>query len=167
MSSTTKLVLAIVISELAGVVGSLFTMPAIAGWYGTLRKPSFAPPDWVFGPVWTTLFLLMGIAAFLVWREDGKAGIAASPRAPRNDKNIALAIFAVQLVLNVLWSALFFGMRSPGAALVEIVVLWIAILATIIAFARISRPAAYLLVPYIAWVSFAIVLNYQFWNLNR
>jgi tryptophan-rich sensory protein len=156
IGNVTRLIIAIAVAELAGLMGSLFTMPAIVVWYGTLRKPEFAPSNGVFGPVWTALFLLMGIAAFLVWRK----GIE------RRDVRIALGIFCGQLVLNVLWSVLFFGMRSPGAALVEIAMLWIAILATIIAFARIARWAAYLLAPYIAWVSFAIVLNAAIWRLN-
>lgn len=151
-----KLFTSIVVSQLAGIIGSLFTSPNIGPWYSTLQKPSFAPPNWVFGPVWTTLFLLMGIAAYLVWN----AGL-------RNKQvKIALGIFTGQLVLNTLWSIIFFGMRAPGAAFVEIVILWLAIIATIIAFAKISKPAAWLLVPYLCWVSFASVLNYYIFRLN-
>ncbi|MFZ1987651.1 MAG: TspO/MBR family protein [Minisyncoccia bacterium] len=155
--NTFKLTVAIVISELAGIIGSVFTTPSIAGWYATLVKPALNPPAWVFGPVWTTLFALMGIAAFLVWEK----GLG------HRDVKIALGIFAGQLVLNTLWSIIFFGLHSPGGALVEIVfLLWLAILATIIAFYKISRPAAWLLVPYIAWVSFAAYLNFTIWLLN-
>jgi tryptophan-rich sensory protein len=141
--NTAKLVIAVVGSELAGIIGSVFTAPAIAGWYTTIAKPELNPPAWVFGPVWTTLFALMGIGAFLVWKQG----------LERRDVRIALGIFVGQLALNTLWSILFFGLQSPGVAFVEIVVLWLAILATIVAFARISRPAAWLLVPYILWVS--------------
>lgn len=154
--NTAKLVIAIVGSELAGIIGSVFTAPAIAGWYTTIVKPELNPPAWVFGPVWTTLFALMGIAAFLVWKQG----------LERRDVRIALGIFVGQLALNTLWSILFFGLQSPGAAFVEIVILWFAILATIVAFARISRPAAWLLVPYILWVSFASYLNFSIWMLN-
>ncbi len=147
---------AISLSELAGIVGSVFTAPAIGTWYATLAKPAINPPAWVFGPVWTTLFALMGIAAFLVWQKGWR----------RRDVRIALGIFAVQLVLNTLWSIIFFGLHNPGAALIEIGVLWLAIVATIVAFARISRPAAWLLAPYIAWVSFAGYLNFLLWTLN-
>lgn len=154
--NTAKLVIAIVGSELAGIIGSVFTAPAIAEWYTTITKPELNPPAWVFGPVWTTLFALMGIAAFLVWKQG----------LERRDVRIALGIFVGQLALNTLWSILFFGLQSPGAAFIEIVILWFAILATIVAFARISRPAAWLLVPYILWVSFASYLNFSIWMLN-
>lgn len=151
-----KLAAAVVVSELAGAIGAVFTMPAIPTWYATLQKSALSPPSWVFAPVWTTLYALMGIAAFLVWRkgwDDRKV-------------RVALGMFAVQLVLNVLWSVIFFGLRNPGGALIEIIILWLAILATIITFSRVSRPAVYLLIPYLAWVSFAIVLNAMIWRLN-
>ncbi len=162
--NTLKLIIAIVVSELAGIVGSVFTTPSIAGWYATLVKPAINPPAWVFGPVWTTLFALMGISAWLVWRNAE----IASLQAPRNDRKIkiALGIFFGQLVLNTLWSIIFFGLHSPGGAFIEIVFLWLAILATIIVFYKISRLAAWLLVPYILWVSFAGYLNYAIWALN-
>ncbi len=151
-----KLALAIVLSELAGMIGAVFTAPSVAGWYVGIAKPAFNPPSWIFGPVWTTLFALMGIAAFLVWRKGLK----------RRDVKIALTIFAVQLVLNTLWSIIFFGLQNPGGALVEIAFLWLAIVASSSAFARISKPAAWLLAPYILWVSFAAYLNYTIWILN-
>lgn len=156
MRNIFKLITAISISELAGIAGSIFTAPAVANWYPQLSKPSFNPPAWVFGPVWTTLFALMGIAAFLVWNKG----------LERRDVRVALCLFIVQLVLNTLWSIIFFGLQSPGGALVEIVFLWMAILATIMAFAKISKPAAWLLLPYILWVSFALYLNYALWTLN-
>ncbi len=151
-----KLIIAIIVSELAGIIGSVFTTPSIASWYAGLIKPALNPPPWVFGPVWTTLFLLMGIAAFLVWRKG----------LDRKDVKIALGIFLGQLVLNTFWSIIFFGLHSPGSAFVEIIFLWLAILATIIAFARISKLAAWLLIPYILWVSFASYLNFMIWTLN-
>lgn len=156
MSNTFKLITAIVISELAGIIGSVFTTPSIASWYENLAKPEIAPPNWIFGHVWTTLFALMGIASFLIWKKG----------LDRRDVKIALGIFLGQLILNTLWSIIFFGLHSLGGALVEIVFLWLAILATIITFAKISKPAAWLLVPYIAWVSFATYLNYAIWIIN-
>lgn len=151
-----KLIIAIAVSELAGIIGSVFTTPSIAGWYADLVRPEFAPPNWVFGPVWTTLFALMGIAAFLIW----KRGI------DRRDVKIALGVFIGQLVLNTLWSIIFFGMHSPGGAFVEIIFLWLAIFATIFFFAKISKGAALLLMPYILWVSFAAYLNFSIYILN-
>ena len=152
-----KLVIAIGVSLGAGVIGSFFTAPAVqSGWYIGIVKPALNPPAWVFGPVWTTLFALMGIAAFLVWKKG----------LDRRDVKIALGIFLGQLVLNTFWSIIFFGLHSPGGALIEIVFLWLAIRSTIVAFYKISKPAAWLLVPYILWVSFAMYLNYSIWMLN-
>lgn len=150
-----KLIISIIICELAGVVGSVFTMPAIKNWYFFLNKPSFNPPDWVFAPVWTILFLLMGISLYLVWQKIGSW---------RREK--AITIFALQLILNILWSVLFFGLKLPGPAFFEILMLWFAILYTIINFYRISRSASWLLLPYILWVSFAAILNFFIWRLN-
>ncbi|MBI4250411.1 tryptophan-rich sensory protein [Candidatus Uhrbacteria bacterium] len=151
-----KLVIAIGISELAGIVGSVFTVSAIPVWYADLVKPAFNPPAWVFGPVWTVLYALMGIAAFLVWKKGWT----------QKNVKVALGVFGAQLTLNAAWSILFFGLRNPGFAFADITVLWLLIAATIVAFYRISRPAAYLLVPYILWVSFAAYLNYAIWILN-
>ncbi|MDO8499571.1 MAG: TspO/MBR family protein [bacterium] len=151
-----KLIITIITSELAGIIGSVFTTPSITGWYAGIIKPVLNPPAWVFGPVWTTLFALMGVAAFIVWKKG----------LDRRNVKIALGIFIGQLVLNTLWSIIFFGLHSPGGALVEIAFLWLAILATIIAFYKISKPAAWLLVPYILWVSFASYLNFAIWSMN-
>lgn len=151
-----KLATAIIVSELAGIIGSIYTAPSIPVWYQSLIKPNLNPPSWVFAPVWTTLFLLMGVSAFIVW----KRGLN------RRDVRVALGIFIVQLLLNTLWSMIFFGLQNPGLALIEIVLLWLAIVATIIAFAKISRPTVWLLVPYILWVSFAVYLNFAIWFLN-
>ena len=161
INNTFKLIIAIIVSELAGIIGAFFTTPSIAGWYATLVKPALNPQAWVFGPVWTTLYALMGIAAFFVWSSYAKAS-----EDKKQGIKIALVLFGIQLVLNTLWSIIFFGLHSTGGAFIEIVFLWLAILATIIAFYKISRPAAWLLVPYILWVSFAMYLNYAIWALN-
>ena len=156
LADVLRLVISLVVCQLAGFVGSLFTTPAIPTWYSTLQKPTFNPPNWLFAPVWTVLFLLMGIALFLVWRKGLQT----------QGVGIALIAFTIQLALNILWSILFFGLRSPLAGFVEIAVLWIAILVTILTFWRVSHLAAGLLIPYIVWVSFAAVLNAYLWRLN-
>jgi len=164
---------------MAGVIGSVFTIPAIGSWYKTLNKPSFNPPNWIFGPVWTLLFLLMGISFYLVW--DKKWVVKNKTKEIKNLKinpwfeklwtgdwqkiNI-LSIFFVQLLLNVGWSVAFFGMQSPGTALSILLMLWVSILFTIINFYRVSKLSAYLLIPYILWVSFAGILNYALLILN-
>ena len=152
-----KLLASILVCQLAGFVGSLFTTPNIPLWYSTIQKPSFTPPDSVFGPVWITLYLLMGIAAFLVWNK----GIRSE------GVDIALGIFVIQLMLNMLWSIAFFGLQSLLAGFVVIVILWVAILLTIIHFWKITLIAGILLIPYILWVSFAGVLNLSIFLLNR
>ncbi|MFH1473141.1 MAG: TspO/MBR family protein [bacterium] len=159
-----KLVVAIAIAEGAGIVGAFFTSPAVSSvWYQNLAKPALNPPAWVFAPVWITLYALMGISLFLIWKQH--------PYILKNVRmlfvwKIGLAAFFIQLFLNALWSIIFFGLHSLGGALIEIVFLWLAILVTIIAFYKISRPAAWLLLPYILWVSFAGYLNYAIWMLN-
>lgn len=149
------LVLFVLVCVGAGGLGAVATTPEIDGWYRTVVKPAWNPPDWVFGPVWTTLFVLMGISAWLVWKPAGFQK-AVTP----------LSLFAVQLILNVAWSWIFFGMHQIGWAVVEIVILWLVILATIITFFRRSKPAGWLLVPYLGWVTFASVLNFTIWRLN-
>lgn len=146
---------ALVEPAIAATVGSAATTSSVNSWYRGLDTPSFNPPSWVFGPAWTTLYVLMGIADFFVAREGG------------TDARNAKRIYRVQLALNALWSVLFFGLRSPLAALVEIVFLWVAILMTIAAFWRVSKPAALLLVPYVLWTTFAAVLNGAIWAKNR
>lgn len=156
MKNFWKLAVCVAVSEAAGIIGSFFTMPAIPKWYATLSKPELAPANWLFAPVWTALYALMGIAAFLVWQKG----------LDRKDVKVALSIFGAQLALNALWSIIFFGLRAPGMALAEIAVLWLVIVATITAFAKVSKPAAWLLAPYLLWVSFAAYLNYAIWTLN-
>ena len=138
----------------AAGLGSIATAPALATWYAGLVKPSWNPPNWIFGPVWTMLYAMMAVAAWLVWRHGGPRRLAA------------LILFGVQLALNVSWSWLFFGLRQPGAALAEILLLWLAIGATARAFGLLSQPAALLLIPYLLWVGFAAVLNWALWRLN-
>lgn len=156
IKNISRLAGAIVVCELAGVMGAFFTTPAIPTWYAELTKPALTPPSWIFAPVWTTLFALMGIAVFLVWQRGWR----------RKDVRVALGVFVFQLCLNTAWSIIFFGFKNPGFALFEIILLWFAIVWTIIFFARISKAAAVLLVPYIVWVSFAAYLNYMIWMLN-
>lgn len=140
---------------IAAAVGSAATVSSVDTWYQKLDKPSFNPPQWVFGPAWSTLYLLMGVSDFLVSREGGEQA------------QHARGIYRVQLVLNAVWSVLFFGLRSPLAALVEIVFLWVAILMTIVAFWRVSKLAAALLLPYFLWTTFATALNASIWAKNR
>jgi benzodiazapine receptor len=151
-----KLLISLIICQLAGVIGSLFTSPAIPTWYASLKKPAFNPPNSVFSPVWITLFVLMGISLFLLWRKT----------LEYKKVRIAILFFAIQLVLNVCWSIIFFGLKSPFFAFIEIVILWIAILLTILKSYKVSKAAGALLIPYILWVSFAAVLNFFIWNLN-
>lgn len=146
----------IVLCQLAGIIGSVFTFSAIPEWYAFLEKPEFAPPNWVFGPVWITLYTMMGISAYMV---SGKGW-------GKKDVRLALGVFGIQLGLNALWSILFFGLRSPLLGLVCIIALLLAIIATIALFWKHSRAASLLLAPYLLWVSFATVLNYFIWALN-
>jgi len=155
MRSIIGLVVSIAICFGASALGATFTTPAIPGWYAALNKPSWTPPNWVFGPVWSALYLMMAISAWLIWRRA-----AATPVA------LALALFFVQLAANVLWSVLFFGRQMPGAAFADIVVLWCLILATVIVFWRTSPLAGVLLVPYLVWVTFAAALNGAIWRMN-
>ena len=151
-----KLIVSIIICQAIGGIGSIFTAPSIPTWYASLAKPWFTPPNWVFAPVWITLFLLMGISMYLIWEKGiGKKNV-----------KVALSVFGAQLVLNAIWSILFFGLQSPFYAFIEIIILWIAILATIISFYKISRPAGIILIPYIVWVTIASSLNYYIWILN-
>lgn len=142
----------LIVSYAAAVVGSQFTP---GEWYDRLAKPEWTPPSWLFGPVWTILYAMMGVAAWLVWREAGLAGA-----------KVALGLFIAQLILNGAWSWLFFGLHRPDLALAEILVLWLLILATTGAFWRVRALAGILLLPYLAWVTFAAGLNFEIWRLN-
>lgn len=152
-----KLVISILSPLVVAFLSGIATARSVRDWYPALNKPFFTPPSWLFGPVWTVLYVMMGVALYLVWREGWT----------RPDVRLAVMVFFGQLALNGLWSILFFGMRAPGLALVEIVVLLASIVVTAVIFWRISSTAGVLLVPYLAWVSFATLLNGAFWWLNR
>ncbi len=149
------LVVSLVVCFAAAGIGGAVTTPKIGTWYATLVKPSGNPPNWVFGPVWSALYCCMAVAAWLVWRQCGLSGA-----------KLRLALFGVQLALNVLWSCIFFGLEMPGLAFVEVLLLWVAIAATMVTFWQRSRIAGILFVPYLAWVSFASGLNFTIWRRN-
>ncbi len=151
-----RLILSIIICQLAGIIGSIFTASSVTSWYPTLVKPSFTPSGFYIGLIWIVLFFLMGISLFLIWRETPSS----------IEARIALNFFAAQLIVNVLWSMAFFGMRSPIRGVFVITFLWILILINIIKFWPVNRTAAILLIPYIVWVSIAAYLNYSIWRLN-
>jgi translocator protein len=156
VQSYPRLAAAIFFCVIVGSIGSLVTITGPGSWYATLLKPFFAPPNWVFAPVWITLFVLMGIALYLV-AESGTG---------RRDVKTALGIFGVQFLLNIIWSFLFFGLRSPLLGFIDIILLWVMILLTIRAFYRVKKSAAYLLIPYIAWVTLASALNGAIYFMN-
>lgn len=145
----------LLITFAAAAIGNIATATNVGGWYHQIARPTWTPPDWIFGPVWTALYLMMAIAAWLVWRP---AGIKPA--------RLPLGLFLIQLALNALWSVLFFGLKRPDLAAAEIVLLWMSIFATIIAFWKRSTPASWLLVPYLAWVTFAALLNFEIARLN-
>lgn len=154
MKNIKLLILSLVLCLGAGGLGSIFTAPAIGAWYQTLNKPSFNPPNYIFAPVWTTLYILMGISFYLILINKIK------------NKALAVKLFVAQLLLNILWSILFFGLHNPVVSLFEIIILWASIAFTITVFYKISRTASYLLIPYLAWVSLAGVLNFSIALLN-
>jgi len=156
MNNIVKLIIAIAIPVAVGAASGFFTVTGVGSWYQTINKPSWNPPGWIFGPVWTSLYVMMGIALYLVWKSD--AGVVL--------KKAAISLFTVQMALNFFWSLIFFNQHQIGWALVEIIALWFFILLTIFAFAQVNKTAAWLLVPYISWVSFATILNYTIWKLN-
>ena len=151
-----RLIISVVICQGAGLIGSIFTAPSIQTWYVALQKPPFTPPNWLFAPAWITLYLLMGISASLIWQQG----------LDNRQNRTALIIFLVQLVLNALWSIVFFGFESPLSGMVVIVLLWVAILITILKFMPISKIAGLILIPYIGWVTFAAILNVSIYVLN-
>jgi len=153
MNKWVKLIISVLICQIAGVIGSIFTAPSITAWYANLQKPAFSPPNWVFGPVWITLYTLMGISLYLVWNK-------------KKNIKIPLTLFFIQLILNSIWSVIFFGLQNPFYALIEIIILWIMILLTVISFYKVSKKASLLLLPYIVWVTVATFLNYYIWILN-
>lgn len=154
-SNIVKLVISLIITVGLGSLGGIFTISEIPNWYAGLQKPSFNPPNWLFGPVWTLLYTLMGISVYLIWKQPVST-----------ERNTGLILFVVQFVLNFCWSIIFFKQHQLGWALVEIMIMWVFILLTIIWFGKISSTASWLLVPYISWVSFAALLNAAIWKLN-
>jgi benzodiazapine receptor len=154
-SSIIKLTVSIALPLMVGGIAGIFTAKAVPAWYATLSRPSFNPPNWLFGPVWTTLYIIMGISLYLVWSQPES-----------KERNMALAVFAVQLALNFGWSFIFFYFRQLGFALIEIVILWFGIAAMMILFYKLRPLAAYINIPYLLWVSFATVLNAAYYRLN-
>jgi tryptophan-rich sensory protein len=154
MNKYLKLFISLLLPQIAGGLGAFFTLSSVQSWYLTLNKPSWNPPSWLFGPVWTTLYVLMGIACFLIWKSE-------DPR-----KKQVLTLYFLQLFLNFLWSPAFFGAQNPMLGILVIVPMWASILACIIFFRKINIWAALLMIPYLLWVSFATVLNATIWYLN-
>jgi translocator protein len=156
MNNVVRLIISIAIPLVVGFTSGFFTVTSVGSWFQTINKPSWNPPGWIFGPVWTTLYVFMGISLYLVWKSDACVML----------KKTAISLFALQMILNFFWSLIFFNQHQVGWALVEIIALWFFILLTIFAFAQVNKTAAWLLVPYISWVSFAMILNYAIWKLN-
>lgn len=151
-----KLIISILIPVLVGAISGYFTTSGVDGWYALANKPWFNPPNWIFAPVWTGLYVMMGIAFYLTWKTEADKPI----------KQTAIILFIAQLAANFFWSFIFFKLQQPGWAFAEIILMWVLLLLTILWFGKISSTAAWLLVPYISWVSFAAVLNYSIWKLN-
>ena len=154
-SNVIKLVISLLLPLSVGAVAGMFTSQAVPIWYASLNRPSFNPPNWVFGPVWTTLYILLGISFFLIWKEN-----------PSKERNLAIKVFSIQMLLNFAWSFLFFYFNLIGVAFIEIILLWISIAAMIYLFYKIKPFAAYLNIPYLLWVSFATILNAGYYFLN-
>lgn len=158
MNKIAKIAIALIVCLMVGYSSSLVTRPSVETWYPTILKPSFNPPNWIFMPVWTLLYVLMAVAAGLVWDKI---------KEQNEEVKKALGFFVVQLILNAVWSYLFFGLKNPMLALIEIALLWLMIYETYLKFVKINKTAGYLLIPYMAWVSFAGILNASIWWLNR
>jgi tryptophan-rich sensory protein len=158
MNKTVKIAIALIVCLLVGYSASVVTRPSVESWYPTLIKPIFNPPNWIFMPMWTLLYILMAVAAGLVWGKIKEQNEVVKK---------ALAFFLIQLTLNAIWSYLFFGLKNPMLALIEIALLWLMIYETYLKFIKINKTAGYLLIPYLAWVAFAGILNASIWWLNR
>ena len=156
MSNNFKFIISILLPMIIGGISGSFTSASINTWYVTLNKPWFNPPNWIFGPVWTLLYLMMGIAFYMIWKSEAVNAV----------KQTAVILFAAQLLVNFLWSLIFFYLKQPGWAMLDIILMWILIVATIFSFGKISSTAAWLMLPYICWVSFAMILNFYLWKLN-
>jgi translocator protein len=155
MKKIIPFIISILIAQAAGLIGAVFTFSSVDTWYLTLNTPSWNPPSWVFGPVWTTLYTLIGISAYIIWRNKDKI-----------KKKLALQVYGLHLAFNALWTIIFFGLKNPGLAFIEILILLGMIITTIVLFGRIDKRASYLLLPYLAWVTFAAYLNFTIWQLN-
>lgn len=155
LSNFTKLIIAIALPLVVGGISSFFTLKAIPIWYASLHAPSFKPPNWIFGPVWTSLYILMGISLYLIWKMP-----------ETSERNTAVIVFLIQLVFNFAWSFFFFYFKNIGFALIDIIALWVSIVAMMFLFYRIIPIAAYINIPYLCWVSFATALNYAYFQLN-
>lgn len=151
-----RLVISFIIPQAVGILGSFFTVSTLLNWYTVLNKPSFTPPNWVFGPIWILLYFLMGASAYIVWQKTDGNNLA---------KN-SLILFFIHLIFNAAWMPIFFGLRNINLALFDIIIIWLFIVILIIKFFKISRASAYLLIPYLIWVSYATALNYYIWRLN-
>ena len=155
ISHIIKLIISILLPLSVGAAAGMFTSQAVPTWYASLNRPSYNPPNWIFGPVWTTLYILLGISFFLIWKEN-----------PTRERNLAIKVFSIQMLLNFAWSFLFFYSNLIGIAFIEIILLWISIAAMIYLFYKIKPVAAYLNIPYLLWVSFATILNAGYFFLN-
>ena len=151
-----KLIASIILPLALGAIAGMFTSQSVPEWYATLNRPSFNPPNWIFGPVWTTLYMLMGISLFLIWKQDAS-----------KERNLAILVFLLQLLLNFGWSFIFFYFNMIGFALIEIILLWISIVIMLVLFYKIKPMASYINIPYLLWVTFATVLNGSYYFLNR
>jgi len=158
MNKTVKIAIALIVCLVVGYSASIVTRPSVESWYPTLTKPIFNPPNWIFMPMWTFLYIIMAVAAGLVWDKI---------KEQNEEVKKALAFFLIQLTLNAIWSYLFFGLKNPMLALIEIALLWLMIYETYLKFIKINKTAGYLLIPYLAWVAFAAILNASIWWLNR
>nr|WP_228520613.1 TspO/MBR family protein [Flavobacterium sp. CSZ] len=158
INKITKIVIALIICLMVGYSASIVTRPSVESWYPTIIKPGFNPPNWIFMPVWTLLYILMAVAAGLVWDKI---------KEQNQEVKVALGFFLIQLTLNAIWSYIFFGLKNPMLALIEIALLWLMIYETYLKFTKINKTAGYLLIPYMAWVAFAGILNASIWWLNR
>jgi benzodiazapine receptor len=156
-----RLIVSLALPQIAGLAGSFFTVSAIPSWYALLQKPVFSPPNWIFGPVWTVLYIMMGISVYLIWSAYAKAPADSNEKEKR-----ALTLFWIHLFFNAIWSPIFFGLQHLFFALIVIGIIWLLIVTLMCLFWKINKVATYLLIPYLAWVSFASALNYQLWLLN-
>jgi benzodiazapine receptor len=151
-----KLIVSLILPLALGTIAGIFTAQSVPEWYATLNRPSFNPPNWIFGPVWTTLYIIMGISLFLIWRQD-----------MRKERNLAILVFMLQLLFNFGWSFIFFHFKMIGFALIELILLWISIVIMLVLFYKIKPIASYINIPYLLWVTFATVLNGSYYFLNR